>query len=74
MEDIEFRGKIDAAYIMQLNCHSCQTPVIATVLAVSSAKHKNYQKYKGKISTNDLIELHEILKNHKGDLKSLLKK
>lgn len=51
-DDIKFLGKVDASCFMQLNCHDCSLPVLATIMLSGNdkldikptAKPKPYQR------------------------------
>lgn len=58
-DDIKFLGKVDSHCFMQLNCHSCSLPVLATVLlseeqAAGAKKSKNPPKASKRTLKSDL--------------------
>ncbi|MBW4061341.1 hypothetical protein HJC99_02095 [Candidatus Saccharibacteria bacterium] len=67
-DDIRFLGEIDLYCFVQLSCHSCSLPVLATVSVngKGNAKHKTDLKQneeakfatKGAISAGEIAEFH----------------
>lgn len=61
-DDIKFLGKVDSHCFMQLNCHNCSLPVLATVLLSetttksSSAKKAQFKKASLPYMKSDLSE------------------
>lgn len=57
-DDIKFLGKVDSHCFMQLNCHSCSLPVLATVLLsekqAKAKKSKNQPKPPRRTFKSDL--------------------
>lgn len=43
-DDIKFLGKVDSHCFMQLSCHDCSLPVLATVLLSSSSQSSDGSK------------------------------
>ena len=79
VENVQYLGKIQVFYVVQLFCERCAIPVFASVLVkeskVSKDNHSlklNNAKDQKPISTDDIIDFHGLLANHDGDMKTLL--
>lgn len=51
-DDIKFLGKVDSHCFMQLNCHDCSLPVLATVLLSGTPSTSKKQSSKTKKTTS----------------------
>ena len=79
-DDIRFLGEIDMYYFVQLSCHSCSMPVLATVPSngKSGTKRKTDLRSseeakfatKGAISASEIAEFHRWLTSSKRSFKS----
>ena len=75
-DDIKFLGQIESYCFVQLNCHSCSMPVLATVsLGKNLNKRtknelslKEEEKFarKGAISSAEIAEFHRSISTRKG--------
>ena len=78
-DDIRFLGEMDSYYFVQLNCHSCSMPVLATYTAdgKKGAKRKSDLRQseeakfatKGAISASEIAEFHRWLTKSKRSFK-----
>ena len=74
--DIKFMGNFLKTHILELHCKSCDLNVIATVI-LNPTKHKyeltktDFQRLGNmrEITADEIIGLHEFLKNFDGDFK-----
>ena len=65
-DDIRFLGEMDAYCFVQLSCHNCSLPVLATVPLSGKSKRKSDLKQseeakfagKGAISAGEIAEFH----------------
>ncbi len=75
-DDIKVLGQIDQYCFVQLSCHACSMPVLATVAIGKDAikdkrtdlKQREGAKFAGKgaISALEIAEFHRFLIGHKG--------
>lgn len=68
IEEIKVRGMMDGQYLVQTACHRGHAPslilyVVSTVPRPSNA-----------MSTDDVLDLHQMLKSFNGDFKSMFEK
>ena len=79
-EDIQFLGEIDVYCFVQLTCHSCSLPLLATVSATpksrrnkrSDLKSSEEAKYasKGVITASEIAEFHRYISRKKSSFSS----
>ncbi|NIM47620.1 MAG: hypothetical protein GTN40_05715 [Candidatus Aenigmarchaeota archaeon] len=81
VEEINFLGQFDSAYLIQFNCKVCNLPVIATLIVqekkrkvklISSSNRR--VKVKKAIVTNEIIHLYQSLKSFDGDFETVFRK
>lgn len=77
-DDIKFLGQIDSYCFVQLTCHACSLPVVATVSvgtgSKSSKKSKSDLKRSeetkfgklGPISSDEIASFHSYIQTHRG--------
>jgi hypothetical protein len=78
-DDIRFLGEIDLYWFVQLSCHSCSLPVLATVTADKKAGFKRKSDLrsseeakfaaKGAISASEIAEFHRMISKSKAIFK-----
>lgn len=82
LDDIRFLGQIDRYCFVQLNCHSCSLPVLATVslgnqtiVPVNDLKPREQEKFekKGQITASEIADFHRFISDFQGDFGKLLK-
>ncbi len=83
-DDIKVLGQIDEYCFVQLGCHACSMPVLATVsigetpqiTAISDLSRREESKFasQGTISALEIAEFHRFLTEHEGGLGKLSKK
>src|SRR5438094_709685 len=80
LDDIKFLGEIDAYCFVQLGCHECSLPVLATVsVGGKQIKRKSDLKQheqarfaaRGLISSEEIAEFHRFISEFTGDLSKL---
>lgn len=78
-DDIKFLGQIDQYCFVQLSCHSCSLPVLATVAADGKTKAAKRQtdlrpgeeskfNRRGAISSGEIAEFHRFISKFEGKL------
>jgi hypothetical protein len=84
-DDIKFLGQIDEYCFVQLTCHQCSLPVLATVSvgdnkitgrrrkADATAKEQAQFKAKGEIKADEIAEFHRFISGYKGRLVNIAK-
>ena len=84
-DDIKLLGQIDQYCFVQLGCHACSMPVLATVAISGKAtkvkavktdlKGREESKFarKGSISAVEIAEFHRFLSGVRGSISKLLK-
>jgi len=79
IENVQYLGRIQVFYVVQLFCERCSIPVFASVLVKKSnikfdLTNEETKSKKGAkpISANEVIDFHSFISQHKGDLKTLL--
>ncbi|HSX14558.1 MAG TPA: hypothetical protein VLE72_01440 [Candidatus Saccharimonadales bacterium] len=83
-DDIKFLGQIDVYCFVQLTCHSCSLPVVATVSVGDEAKPrkskaksdlKRVEEAKfgglGPISSDEIASFHTFIQSHQGGFTKL---
>lgn len=84
-DDIKFLGQIDHYCFVQLSCHSCSMPVLATVSVgkgtkatrtKSDVKPPEEAKFRGRgaITAVEIAEFHRFISSHQGSLGKLTAK
>lgn len=83
MDDIKFLGQIDTYCFVQLTCHACSLPVLATVTVDAKGKaigktdlrpaERAKFSRRGAISASEIAEFHRFLSGHKGSFGKLVK-
>ncbi len=79
LDDIKFLGEIDSYCFVQLSCHECSLPVLATVseggkgvLKAQSDLGKTEETRfidKGEITSDEIAEFHRFITGFRGSLK-----
>jgi len=78
VENVQYLGKIQVFYVVQLFCQRCSIPVFASVLIKESRipsarfKKEKIKKDAKPISSDDLIDFHNFISKYEGDFKTLL--
>ncbi|MBW3538307.1 hypothetical protein KY386_02325 [Candidatus Parcubacteria bacterium] len=82
-DDIKLLGQIDQYCFVQLGCHACSMPVLATVAIgktrkrrpKTDLKQREEGKFleKGAISAMEIAEFHRFLSGWRGSIAELLK-
>jgi hypothetical protein len=82
-DDIKFLGEIDQYCFVQLSCHQCSMPVLATVSVQAgeatpkrgknelTAAEKRKFSSRGAISAAEIAEFHRFISDWEGDLANL---
>ena len=82
-DDIKFLGNLDNYCFVQLTCHSCSLPVLATVSAGdkklagrkrrsdATAKEQTKFKARGEITANEIAGFHSFIRDFSGSLSSI---
>ncbi len=81
-DDIKFLGQIDQYCFVQLSCHNCSLPVLATVSAgekklggrkKTDLRSKEKAKFatKGQISSDEIAGFHAFIRDFQGSLSDL---
>lgn len=78
LDDIKFLGEIDSYCFVQLSCHECSLPVLATVSASGKSSLKSgsdltkseESKFvgKGQITSDEIAEFHRFITSYRGKL------
>ena len=80
-EEIFLKNSVGSTYFLQLNCSGCQNPVYASItLSGNMVPQITPQKpntieptsKKSPITSDDIIEMHEFLKNFKGRISDII--
>lgn len=79
LDDIKFLGEIDSYCFVQLSCHECSLPVLATVSANGKSSIKSASDLskteeskfvdKGQITSDEIAEFHRFISSFNGKLK-----
>lgn len=83
-DDIKVLGQIDQYCFVQLGCHACSMPVLATVSLGSAPKGRKYKtdlkthegaKFasKGSITADEIAEFHRFLSGMRGGFGKITK-
>ena len=78
--DVEMVAGMGMTYFVRLNCSHCRLGVMASLVQTDQAgsvpvTKTSYQDFTGEpIDSNDLIDLHDFMKDFRGDFRSLLRK
>ena len=83
-DDIKFLGQIDQYCFVQLSCHHCSLPVLATVSVGEKkiggrrrsdlvGREKSKFMAKGEITADEIADFHRVLTSHSGSLTKLLR-
>ncbi len=80
-DDIKLLGQIEVYYFVQLSCHSCSLPVIAT-MSIGSKKRRRSKSDLGRveeakftqlgpISSDEIAQFHRYISGRRGGFKRL---
>ena len=81
LEEIFLKSYVGSTYFLQLNCSNCRTSVYASISITGNLEKilKNINRRekispkKQKITTDDIIEMHQFLEKFEGDFANILK-
>lgn len=79
LDDIKFLGEVDSFCFVQLTCHECSLPMLATIAANGKSSFKstndlakteeNKFTKMGEITSDEIAEFHRFISTYKGQLK-----
>lgn len=79
--DIRVVGKLERSYVVRVTCSKCETAFKLLVMlegedeaAVSPVKEERPQRRHPPMTTDDVLDAHETLRAHTGDVSALFKR
>ena len=70
LDEIRVRGAIDHHFLVQASCHRNHHPTLVLYVAGHGEEHSNH---KHQITNDDVLDLHQQLKEFNGDFRAIFK-